>query len=956
MDNLAVCIKNVGKRYNLYPASKDRLLDAFGLLKFFPWRNKHVQPFWALRGISLEIPCGQRIALIGRNGSGKSTLLKLVCGNIPITEGELQVNGKIQALMEMGTAFHPDFTGRENIRSSLAYHGMPSENIQWYEEDIEDFVELGPFMDQPVKTYSSGMYARLAFATATSVSPNILIVDEILGAGDAYFASKCAERMKRLTQETGATLLFVSHDLSSVQQMCDRAIWIDRGHIIMDGTPLDVSKAYYADIVQLEEQRMASRNKKTGNNTSFEVQPDVMLFCLNKADGSLIEESHAIHCLRLEGDGFQLEVFPGSPMDNDCSQSASIIATNENGWQKPVPNDSGFIRHVYGSGQAAFQFVQYNLKGDTSLKVFVVHKSPGDEVLNLNIYNGYCYIPLGQLSTGESVVTDSFVVPESVFLNENVTSCDVNSSECDVSSSDVEVFFPKCSGNRELQRIRESKDKFSSNYAAFKSIEITDGKESCYSFIPGSNIHINVVVTILQDLPKSFFTMAIYSNEGLKVFADIWHIHEMYVGNNKFSLTFFDVPLRQGQYVLSFTIIDKFPKTHIVNKFFCEWNRTHTIKIEEKMFDDIPRGIVAMKTMPNVCEPIIPSIEVKKPSVVYVTINNECNLFCKTCDVGQNNANSQFFHIMKRKSDRVLDKHIMKKFIDEISEFKPMIAFIGTEPLLYKDIFVVVKMAHAAGLYVQLTTNGLLLPNKAEELVESGIDSLWVSLDGTSEIHNSVRGHKRSFERAIEGMKKVCALSVDKDLNIDININYTISVENTSCLYEFAKIINDLGIKITSLVYSHFNFVTNEMAKQHNELHGDYVKATASSVCSYSPNDIDIEVLQEQIKALKEGSWNFPIAFTPDIDGDKVYEYYYNHQTIISKKRCEAPYLLAQLQSNGDFVVAARCFDITLGNIFDSSFEEVWNGEKYKKIRKWTLGEEGVGELAPACKRCCGAF
>lgn len=273
--DLAITLSGLGKSYPLYSRPTDRVLDAFGLLRFFPWRKKTLRSFWALRGVSLHVQKGERLGLIGRNGAGKSTLLKLIGGIVQPTEGQITVNGSIQALMEMGTAFHPEFTGRENIRASLAYQGYSARETAEHEEDIEDFVELGPFMDQPVKTYSAGMYARLAFAVSTAIRPDILIVDEILGAGDAYFARKCADRMKRLTQDSGATLLFVSHDISSVQQMCDRAIWIERGQIVMDGSPLDIGKAYYAETLRLEEERLTRHNQRGSGGSLLEVRPDV---------------------------------------------------------------------------------------------------------------------------------------------------------------------------------------------------------------------------------------------------------------------------------------------------------------------------------------------------------------------------------------------------------------------------------------------------------------------------------------------------------------------------------------------------------------------------------------------------------------------------------------------------------------------------------------------------------
>jgi ABC-type polysaccharide/polyol phosphate transport system ATPase subunit len=230
-------------------------MEAFGL----PIPKGAYDEFWALRGISLELERGDSLGLIGQNGAGKSTLLNIVCGRLQPSSGSVTVRGNVQALMELGTGFHPEFSGRDNILSSLAYQGVIGPEARRRLDEIIDFSELADFIDQPVKTYSTGMYARLAFSTATTIAPDVLIIDEVLGAGDAYFAAKCAERMRRLAKETGATVLFVSHDIQAVQRLCERAIWIDHGEIRMAGTAFDVSKAYYADVTAREEARLRAQ-------------------------------------------------------------------------------------------------------------------------------------------------------------------------------------------------------------------------------------------------------------------------------------------------------------------------------------------------------------------------------------------------------------------------------------------------------------------------------------------------------------------------------------------------------------------------------------------------------------------------------------------------------------------------------------------------------------------------
>lgn len=221
----AIEINGLGKMYKLYKNNSDKYKDAFKL-NFF--KKDYYKEFWALRDINISINKGERVGLIGHNGAGKSTLLKTIIGRISPTEGSVRVNGKIQALLELGTGFHPEFTGRENIKAALMLVGCSYKQIDEMMDGIIDFAELEEYIDQPVKTYSAGMYARLAFSTATAIKPELLIIDEVLGAGDAYFSGKCVERMRSLTMDSGATVLFVSHDLASVQAICDRVIWPSR--------------------------------------------------------------------------------------------------------------------------------------------------------------------------------------------------------------------------------------------------------------------------------------------------------------------------------------------------------------------------------------------------------------------------------------------------------------------------------------------------------------------------------------------------------------------------------------------------------------------------------------------------------------------------------------------------------------------------------------------------------
>lgn len=240
-DQPAIVFEGVTKRYRLGGGARETLLDAFGLSRFLS--QKKAQEFLALDDVSFRLERGRRMGLIGRNGAGKTTLLKLISGNFRPSRGRVDVSGSVQALMTMGQGFHADYTGRENIQASLYYNGLSAREVEDAFDDVIEFCELGPFLDQPFKTYSSGMQSRLMFATATAIHPDILIIDEVLGAGDAYFLAKSKQRVDKIIAN-GCTLLLVSHSMQQVLELCDEAIWLDGGRVYRAGAAFEVVKAY----------------------------------------------------------------------------------------------------------------------------------------------------------------------------------------------------------------------------------------------------------------------------------------------------------------------------------------------------------------------------------------------------------------------------------------------------------------------------------------------------------------------------------------------------------------------------------------------------------------------------------------------------------------------------------------------------------------------------------------
>lgn len=233
-------IRGVGKRYYQYPSRKARLKEWL-----FPFLGKRHTEKWVLQDINLDVRQGEAVGIVGMNGAGKSTLLKIITGTTQPTRGTVKLNGKATALLELGLGFHPDFTGRQNVYMSGQLMGYSNEEIDECMKEVEEFAEIGEAIDAPVRTYSSGMQVRLAFSVATMKRPDILIVDEALSVGDAYFQHKSFGRIKNFC-DSGTTLLLVSHDPAAIQAVCDKALLLDKGSVIKSGSPQEIMDLYNA--------------------------------------------------------------------------------------------------------------------------------------------------------------------------------------------------------------------------------------------------------------------------------------------------------------------------------------------------------------------------------------------------------------------------------------------------------------------------------------------------------------------------------------------------------------------------------------------------------------------------------------------------------------------------------------------------------------------------------------
>ncbi|BAZ41265.1 ABC transporter-related protein [Calothrix sp. NIES-4101] len=257
-EEIAISLKNVSKCFKRYNHPVDRLQEIL-----LPGKNRS-EEFWALRDIELEIPRGETVGIVGRNGSGKSTLLQIIAGTLTPTTGEVKVNGRVSALLELGSGFNPEFTGRQNVFFNGRLLGLSQKEIEDKFDEIASFADIGDFIDEPVKTYSSGMFVRLAFAVAINVDPEILIVDEALSVGDGVFVHRCMAKIKDF-QDSNGTILFVSHDLGSVNRLCSSCYWLNNSRIVEKGSPVDVSKSYQAWVYEKINEGMKKKSDAACN-------------------------------------------------------------------------------------------------------------------------------------------------------------------------------------------------------------------------------------------------------------------------------------------------------------------------------------------------------------------------------------------------------------------------------------------------------------------------------------------------------------------------------------------------------------------------------------------------------------------------------------------------------------------------------------------------------------------
>jgi ABC-2 type transport system ATP-binding protein len=306
----AVSLQGIGKKYRISPSRSSILRDMFS-----PGKVKRSHEFWALQDVNLEVEPGTTLGVLGRNGAGKSTLLSIICGVLRPTTGEVEVNGRLAAIFGLGAGFNPEFTGRENVMLNGLILGIDHQEMLDRFDDIAAFADIGEFIDQPVRTYSGGMRARLGFAVAINVEPDILVLDEALSAGDAAFKKKALQRMYDL-RNSGTTVLFVSHSMGMVKRFCTEAVLLNKGHIVASGSPEEVVGEYRNVLERSQEKRDAKNSVRdqqldyTIEHEDEEDMPDAPNGSGRRDQRPVTGEAEILDLELLDGDGQPVNRLP----------------------------------------------------------------------------------------------------------------------------------------------------------------------------------------------------------------------------------------------------------------------------------------------------------------------------------------------------------------------------------------------------------------------------------------------------------------------------------------------------------------------------------------------------------------------------------------------------------------------------------------------------------------------
>ena len=356
---IAIKVENLSKCYQIYDQPRDRLKQFLlprlqRVVGLTP--KQYYREFWALKDISFDVKKGETVGIIGRNGSGKSTLLQMICGTLSPTTGSVATHGRIAALLELGSGFNPEFTGRENVYMNASVLGLTNDEIDARFDEIAAFADIGEFIEQPVKTYSSGMYSRLAFSIAINVDPEILIVDEALAVGDARFVAKCMRRIKDI-QERGASILFVSHDIGSVRTLCERAIWLDMGCLVEQGDVFPVTGRFMAYLFKDEKNTQdALYDDPIASSQLPQLPEDAVLKCEQAISVSCATESSSESAIYSEDAS---PVFDAQPVTHWGSHKGLILSA-------AVCDAQGVQKDVFEWGEVLKILIKVHIPKDIS--------------------------------------------------------------------------------------------------------------------------------------------------------------------------------------------------------------------------------------------------------------------------------------------------------------------------------------------------------------------------------------------------------------------------------------------------------------------------------------------------------------------------------------------------------------------------------------------------------------
>ncbi len=378
--DIAIRVNSLSKCYEIYETPRDRLKQFFyPKIKQMLGRaeRKYYREFWALNDISFEVKRGETVGIVGCNGSGKSTLLQSICGTLTQTTGTVETFGRVAALLELGSGFNPDFTGRENVYMNASLLGLAQDEIVSRFNRIVDFAEIGDFIDQPVKTYSSGMFVRLAFAIVINVDPEVLIIDEALSVGDAKFQLKCFRKLEEI-RAAGTTILFVTHDTTTVKSFCSRAILLNKGVMLEDGEPREVVMRYFDILFPKDDKNLVSE--------CFEVEPIIDRVSDPNSDKDVISEPSSVKRLISEPNSVKRLISEPNSVKELISEPNSVKELII----KPKSSDLSF-----GMGSAVVKKIKIigmdssrTVCGGEKLEIFVKYKWDVSEAQRLAKENG----------------------------------------------------------------------------------------------------------------------------------------------------------------------------------------------------------------------------------------------------------------------------------------------------------------------------------------------------------------------------------------------------------------------------------------------------------------------------------------------------------------------------------------------------------------------------------------